>query len=79
MVQPTVATEPTAVPTIAPIPVSDRDHDGIVDADDNCPDQYGIPEFNGCDPFKDDNQEPPSTGGDDNGDDGRGDGGDGRE
>ena len=64
--------------TAEAIPPSDRDGDSIPDSEDSCPDQYGIPEFGGCNPFEDS-----SGDGGGNGDDGRGDGGsdggDGRE
>ena len=59
----------------ASAPQPDRDFDGIPDAEDSCPDQYGIPEFGGCNPFE-------NSSGDGEGDgrgDGGSDGGDGRE
>jgi OOP family OmpA-OmpF porin len=46
--------QPVAVPVVPP---SDRDHDGIVDTDDACPDVQGIhtddPKTNGCPPPSD--------------------------
>jgi outer membrane protein OmpA-like peptidoglycan-associated protein len=43
---------PAPVAVIAPLPPSDRDHDGIVDGDDACPDTSGVPsedpKKNGC-------------------------------
>jgi protein phosphatase len=47
--QPTQATStpaPTATPTNTPIP--DADLDGIPDPNDECPNEPGLPEFNGC-------------------------------
>ena len=28
--------------------VEDRDHDGVLDTDDTCPDVYGLSELHGC-------------------------------
>lgn len=55
-----------AVQTIEAVPPSDRDGDSIPDTEDSCPDQYGIPEYDGCNPFE---------GGGDGGGDGGGSGG----
>jgi outer membrane protein OmpA-like peptidoglycan-associated protein len=43
--------EKKAVPEMAPPPPpppSDRDGDGVIDADDNCPDVRGLAKYNGC-------------------------------
>jgi hypothetical protein len=41
---------PTPLPTTTPLPrpISDRDGDGIPDADDRCPDEAGLAIFSGC-------------------------------
>lgn len=42
---------PPRKPVAAPLaPPSDRDGDGIVDDQDQCPDEPGLPEFKGCPP-----------------------------
>ena len=68
-----------AVPTIqaTATPLPDRDLDRIPDAEDACPDQYGIPEFGGCNPFEGSSGDSGSGG--DGRDDGGSDGGDGRD
>jgi OOP family OmpA-OmpF porin len=45
-----VAATPPAKPVAQalPLPPPDRDGDGIPDADDNCPDEPGLPENQGC-------------------------------
>src|SRR5450432_191029 len=49
--------EPVATPEPAPAAPSDRDGDGILDADDACPDDRGVadpdPKKNGCPPDRD--------------------------
>jgi hypothetical protein len=47
---PTAVDVPTPLPTTTPVPgpVSDRDRDGIPDADDKCPDEPGLAIFSGC-------------------------------
>jgi outer membrane protein OmpA-like peptidoglycan-associated protein len=37
-------------PPVAPAPPPDRDHDGVLDQDDECPDQAGDPQYKGCPP-----------------------------
>src|SRR6185369_4450932 len=48
---------PIVVPEAPPPPPADRDHDGILDTDDACPDVKGVPnedpKKNGCPPPKD--------------------------
>jgi len=44
--------KPVVVPPPPPPPVLDRDHDGVNDVDDKCPDVAGVPALQGC-PDKD--------------------------
>ncbi|MBN1578645.1 MAG: OmpA family protein [Chitinispirillaceae bacterium] len=41
---------PPPPPAPPPPPPSDRDNDGVLDDVDNCPDQTGVPEYQGCVP-----------------------------
>jgi len=43
---PTSTPAPTVTPTFTPVP--DRDHDHVLDHNDDCPDEPGLPEFRGC-------------------------------
>lgn len=52
--QPTSTKAPTPTPTPTPTPPPDRDHDGVPDRNDDCPDQPGPREFNGCPDSDDD-------------------------
>jgi outer membrane protein OmpA-like peptidoglycan-associated protein len=40
----------TPPPPSPPRSPSDRDHDGVIDENDKCPDQTGLPEYQGCIP-----------------------------